>query len=293
MENTNLLWNIITGSVPGTSHIARLINNQDAIKWYQDEKVLIAIVSDGCSASNEKNTPHYNEIGSHIIANICVKTIRSYINHYGIKSLNWDTIWDRITSDVLSQMKQIISTIDDDFGMIARTYFQTTVLGYIITPDTTIVFGCGDGVYGINGDIHIITPPNSENYPPYLIYSLINSSVYDFNDPAIRLHEITRLPTEKVQTIFVGTDGVSELLDAATKQIPGQETLVGSIDQLWINPLYQKNPFWLQTRLALYNTTKIKRDENQNMKTFPGLLSDDTSLILSVRKDDEQEIEQS
>jgi hypothetical protein len=278
-----LNYTTVAGSVPGTSHITRMKNNQDAMKWYVDESMIVAIVSDGCSASNEKNIPHYNEIGSHILTNICIKTIVQYIKIYGNEVVQWQFLWDRITSDILAQVKVITSSMDDDFTAAAKIYFQATLMGYIITPKKTIVFGCGDGMYAINGDITIVTPPADGNYPPYIIYSLIGSSVYNFNDSAIRLQQFEIRDTDTIENICIGTDGVVDLINAAEKSIPGQNTIIGPLENIWTDKTYITNPFWLQNRLSLYNTAKAKRDSDNSMVIHKGLLQDDTTIILTIK----------
>lgn len=272
----------ITGSVPGTSHIARMKNNQDAMRLYTDNEIIIAVVSDGCSASNEKNIAHYNEVGSHILSNLCIKTILTHIRHYGFEVLKWQYFWDRVTSDILAHVKTIATSMDDDFAAIARTYFQATLMGYIITPEKTIVFGCGDGMYAINGEIKIVTPTVEGNYPPYIIYSLIGSSVYSFNDNAIRLQQFDEIDTAQLEHICVGTDGVVDLINAESKNIPGQNATIGRLENIWTEKTYITNPFWLQNRLSLYNTVKIKRD-GDNIVTHKGILPDDTTLIVTIK----------
>ncbi len=272
----------VAGSVPGTSHIARMKNNQDAMRLYTDDEIIIAVVSDGCSASNEKNTPHYNEVGSQILTNLCIKTILTYVKHYGYEALKWQYFWDRVTSDILAQVKTIATSMNDDFAAIARTYFQATLMGYIITPEKTIVFGCGDGMYAINGDIKIITPVAEGNYPPYIIYSLIGSSVYSFNDNAIRLQQFDEIDTSQLEHICIGTDGIVDLMNAESKNIPGQTSQIGPLKNIWTEKTYITNPFWLQNRLSLYNTVKIKRD-GDNIVTHKGLLPDDTTLIVTIK----------
>ncbi len=281
-------WNTIYGSVPGTEHAKTFLNNQDSMRIYEDNGIIIGIVADGCSAKNAKNSHLlHNEVGSNILADICLQTVRSYFLHYEENSLSSDILWDRITSDVLAQVKNLIHIIGQDFAAIAERYFQSTVLGYIITPSDTYVFGCGDGVYGVNDDIHIIPPACSQgNYPPYLIYSLIKSHVYAPNDPAIRLHQIAHYNTDDVQTIFVGTDGLVELIEAENTPIPAQQDAVGPLSNIWTDQLYQQNSFWLQNRLHLYNTPKIKRTEN-GISKVTGLLSDDTTIIVSIKKPQE------
>ena len=48
-------WNTIYGSVPGTEHAKTFLNNQDSMRIYEDNGIIIGIVADGCSAKNAKN----------------------------------------------------------------------------------------------------------------------------------------------------------------------------------------------------------------------------------------------
>jgi Protein phosphatase 2C len=278
-----LPWKIIAGSVPGTSHTALMKNNQDAMRWYQDDHILIAICCDGSSVSNDKNTPYFSEIGSHILSNIALKTIKDIIYAHGYAALTWSDFWDRLSIEILAQIKITCSLMDSDIHLIARTYFQSTLMGYIITPTDTYVFGCGDGVYGINGEITTILPPTQDNYPPYLIYALIGSSVYATDSTHLRIQLHRQIPTETVQHIFIGTDGVTDLINAESVHIPGQQDHVGPLSSIWTLPAYQKNPFWLQNRLTLYNTARSKKDRNGDLQHHKGLLPDDTTLLVTFK----------
>lgn len=283
--NAQKSWTTISGSVLGTSHSKSFSNNQDSIRSYMDDTMVIGIVADGCSAKNDKNAHLlHNEVGSNILADITLRTVRDYFVHYTDDVIPSAMVWDRITSDILAQVKTIIALIGPDFTNIALRYFQSTLVGYIITPSKTVVFGCGDGVYGVNEDIHIIHAAAQENYPPYLIYSLLKTDIYKIHDPAIRLHELAHYNTQDVQTIFVGTDGVVDLIHAADNFIPGQQEKVGNINQYWKQEVYQQNPFWLQNKLHSYNTTKVQRSTEGIMTKIPGLLHDDTSLVASIKK---------
>jgi hypothetical protein len=84
-----------------------------------------------------------------------------------------------------------------------------------------------------------------------------------------------------VESILIGTDGVSDLIKAANCNLPGKSELVGEIGQFWEDDRYFKNPDAIRRQLALINREVTKPDwpEHQLTKEV-GLLPDDTTLVV-------------
>ncbi len=150
----------------------------------------------------------------------------------------------------------------------------------MITPQDTVLFAIGDGVFALNGEV-ITIPPFPNNAPPYLGYGLISDalSYMKLVDCQFRVHR--QLPTPEVQSILIGTDGVEDLMAVADKFLPGKSERVGGIAQYWEDDNYFRNPYHLNRRLALVNHASIKPDwETRQLKKQNGLLSDDTTLVI-------------
>src|SRR5205807_1514147 len=115
-------------------------------------------------------------------------------------------VLERVRLDVLAQLRVLARAMGGRFSQTVADYFLFTALGFVIGPRRTILFGIGDGLVGLNGDVKTIVAP--DNAPPYLGYGLVPSSLADETLPFV-VH--ASLPTADVQSLFVGTDGVGEV----------------------------------------------------------------------------------
>lgn len=284
MKNLHL-FDIAGGSVMGTRHTKLGRNNQDHLLWIRNDKYIIALVSDGCSSGQ------YSEVGSKILSSLFAHTLAGYLRRNTTLSdenlLRHDWLWYNVRQDVLARIRIIAQEMDENLIETIRMYFLSTLLGVVITPHITCVFSCGDGVYFINGEHHVIGP-FAGNKPPYLVYGITGSEVTN-NDPSLlNIQRHGLYSTDDLQHLLIGTDGVSDLIDIATKHYPGQEKIIGDISQFWTNDLYFWNPEWIRNVLTMINTEKRKPIwEEKNIIKHQGLLPDDTTLItIRTRKEE-------
>lgn len=284
MENLDR-FELAGGSVIGTRHTKIGRNNQDHFLWLRERQYIIAIVSDGCSGGQ------YSEVGSKLLSSIFANTLARYLNkHHSILSdenfFQHDWLWHNVRQDVLARIRIIAQDMDENLIDTICKYFLATIVGVVITPNVTCVFSCGDGIYFINGEKHVIGP-FAGNKPPYLCYGITGSEITR-NDPSllgIQRHGIW--PTDSIQNLLIGTDGVVDLMELSEKKFPGQDKLIGQINQFWTDDIYFRNPEWIRNVLTMVNTEKRKPVwEEKNIVKCPGLLSDDTTLI-SLRKSEE------
>lgn len=271
---------VISGSITGTAHTKKGLNNQDSFLIHTQEDLLIALVSDGCSAGNKESALYHSEVGSNLIVHIALKEIRTYYGLHGADAFNrpdaWQTLSQRIVHTLLTTA-QLVSIFPYNW---LDKHCLATLIGCIITPSKTYFIGCGDGMYGYNGSISILKPTNQENYPAYLVFNIIPSDIYPMGDTSILLTCFDTVDTASIETAYIGTDGVHDLQIIAQQQIPGQQTMVGDLSQFWQQESYWKNPYHLQNRLNVINTPKTLRDGESAWKTYPGLLKDDTTLLI-------------
>jgi hypothetical protein len=266
------------GSVPGTNHTKPgqpgWANNQDAFAWNKDEDRLVAVLCDGCSS-----TPHA-EVGAKIGAKLISQVIFDDLSNKSWGSWS-DRIavsftWvDRYIPERLLAYAQELSGIHGDYEQVVLDYFLFTVMGVVMTPDQTVVFSLGDGVYAVNGEVTQIEAYEG-NAPPYLGYACMHS----FKFPGKLKFEIrASMETKDVNSILIGSDGVVDLQDAAELPIPGREEKVGPLSQFWTDDKFVQNPDAIRRRLAMMN---VERVEDGSIKR--GLLPDDTTLIVIKRE---------
>ena len=121
--------------------------------------------------------------------------------------------------------------------------------------------------------------PFPNNAPPYLAYSLCGYPEWGH----LQMHY--QLPTQEVESILIGTDGVSDLIESQGSYLPGKPEKVGAITQFWQEDRYFKNLDMIRRRLSLINREVTKPDwQSQRLVKEVGLLPDDTTLIAIRRK---------
>lgn len=242
------MWQIAGASIPGSDHTMPgkpgWKNNQDALLFYEEEDVIFGIVSDGCGSGK------FSEVGAQIGVRILGKLINDSLSRS--KKIDFDCIRMKL----LGQISVLASSMGNSFSEIINDYFLFSLVGFVITPDVTTVFYCGDGMYVINGSVTKLGP-FPKNAPPYVTYSLTGNQ-----NPTI---ETVTFETKDVNSLAVGTDG--------TDFVP---ELLGELSGWLKTDVLFKNPDVLRRRLALINLEKIE----EGMLTS-GPLKDDTTLIIA------------
>jgi hypothetical protein len=84
---------------------------------------------------------------------------------------------------------------------IIQEFFLFTFLMVVITEARTTVFGCGDGLFAVNGNTTIIE--SSDNAPDYIGYRFVDRLV----EPVIHFDG----PTIEVQSLIIATDGAKQI----------------------------------------------------------------------------------
>ncbi|MBI3420951.1 MAG: protein phosphatase 2C domain-containing protein [Candidatus Sungbacteria bacterium] len=283
------LFEVAAGSVVGRDHAGRgnLLtgrNNQDAY-FFGGKDVLVGLVCDGCSQG-----PHSEvgaNIGAYLIGCILESSIATSLLQVQISRSKKDAVdeyFKWVHSRAMAQIdvvaKNMFSTQGQKtFSEVVGDYFLFTTVGFLVTPEVTVIFSVGDGVYCVNGEISRIGPyPN--NQPPYLAYGLLSTRM----DPQLlqfACHAV--MPTSEVQSILVGTDGVDDLIAAEQKCIPGKSEFVGPLSQFWLEDRFFR-PDQIRRRLALLNSEVTCVDSQGTLIRQPGLLRDDTTLVVVRRK---------
>lgn len=269
------MFEIAAGSITGNDHRWSGRNNQDAFCYWADEENIIAVVCDGCSEGK------HSEVGAQIGAKLIVQSIRKNLDPGCSRNLI-ETI-EVSRKETIDQLKRLVSVMgENNLPQLITDYFLFTVIGVVITPAMTMIFSLGDGFYAINGMTFRLGPfPNNE--PPYLAYGgLVNSSL----GPDLLRFQIKELaPTEFVNTILIGTDGVLNLIESAGLKIPGKEEVVGDISQFWLNDRYFANWDMVRRKLFLVNREAVQPIwAEQRFIREKGLLPDDTTLLVLRRK---------
>lgn len=278
------LFEIANGTITGKLHTRRGQNNQDAFYAISDSEAIVALVCDGCGA--EKNSEVGAKLGAHLLAE-SIRRHTEIFSHRQISLVKANApypFWERVLEDVLAQIRVLANAMGQSLSSVIYDYFLFTMVGALVTKAGTVVFSLGDGVAYANGEFRQFGP-FPDNEPPYLGYGITGSSLTEKDPELLKVKIHWLIPTEQVNSILIGTDGVIDLIKAARQNLPGKEELVGSIDQFWQEDRYFTNSDMVRRRLSLVNRDYVKPLwKERKLYRESGLLPDDTTLIVVRRK---------
>ncbi|QQR44330.1 protein phosphatase 2C domain-containing protein [Myxococcus xanthus] len=260
-----LPFDVAAASVLGREHARAGRNNQDALCIRASEHGLVAVVTDGCGSQP------CSELGAQLGARRLARA--ALVRLAEGERVDEPTFLPGLREDVLC----LLSELRADLGREVMGDFLFTVVGAVVTPSLTLVFSAGDGVWALNGEVHPLGPFPG-NAPPYLAYALMHGEDVALTPRAL-------VPTEDVHALLLGTDGVADLERLATTRMPAGDELVGPLSRLWTEDRYFANPDALRRRLALLNREAVRADfASQQLSRTPGLLPDDTTLVVLRRR---------
>ena len=281
-------FEIAGGSIVGRDHVgpANLLlgkNNQDAYASRIGNDFVCGVVCDGCSGG----TTH-NEVGAKIAARLVIENLTwmfgAALQVRGYPQPTDPRFWGILKDTVTEKIKTIAQNMGQSMTEVATNYFLFTILGVFMDTYDTVIFGIGDGVFAVNGELTRIGPfPGNE--PPYLAYGgLVGSSLEESAPELLQIKIHRTLPTNMVQSVLIGTDGVCDLIAAAEKNMPGKQKKVGGIHQFWQEDFYFKNSDAIRRKLSLTNNSvSTVNEETGTLSIDHGLLPDDTTLVVVRR----------
>jgi hypothetical protein len=274
-------FEICAGSIVGQDHLGgpnvlRGKNNQDASHYVTNNKLgwTVGVVCDGCGGGE------HSEVGAQIGARLTVNTILSIASLTETESLPlWsdEGFWRQVQAKMVATIRKQAY----DSGSLRLKEFLDwwlfTIVGFILTPDQACVFSFGDGLFCINGNWTTIGPFEN-NQPPYLGYAVISD-----HPPLQNFQRYNCVNIDAIDLLIVGTDGVTDLRNAADKTIPCSGKIIGPLEDWFMEDQFFTNPDVLRRRLSLINRTVLRRQDDGSHLEI-GRLPDDTTLIAVRRK---------
>ncbi|MBN1209138.1 MAG: protein phosphatase 2C domain-containing protein [Myxococcaceae bacterium] len=259
-------FDIAAASVIGREHVRAGRNNQDALSVRAEGGVLAAVVADGCGSGA------HSEVGAQLGARCVAEAALDVLK--GGTPVEDAGFLEAVRARVL----KFLTTLTAQLGSsLVGEHLLFTIVGAVITPERTLVFSAGDGLWVLNGAVHPLGPfPN--NAPPYLAYGLLSPG-------AVPLERQALVATEEVMALMLGTDGAADLAKLSEARVPERDEPVGPLSQYWTDARYFQNPDALRRRLALLGRESVRADFTAHrLVRTPGLLADDTTLIVLRRR---------
>jgi len=253
------------GSWIGRDHRRVGRNSQDAWSITYDGELVIGVVADGCGSGV------HSEVGSQIGVQLIAEGIRA--SYFAGSQRTVD--WQHVQQYALSRMDILAQAMGNSYREVVKEYFLFTILGFVIDQDRVQIFAFGDGVVIVN-DERIDGGKYPGDAPPYLGYRLIQNSV-DVDPADLDIRILYDMGIESLESFLLATDGVDDFIAREEALLPGMNVLVGPLRQFYRQDRYFANPELISRHLKL-----ASRDWPEKMPQ-PGLLSDDTTLIVGRR----------
>ncbi|OQW91785.1 MAG: hypothetical protein BWK78_03565 [Thiotrichaceae bacterium IS1] len=270
-SNTSRLPFTIGGATQqGPDHIPDNLNNQDALGILVEENFMMGVISDGCtdSASIPKRRTN-NEVGAKLINYLVVQTTKKLLKNY--PDLDGHRFVEELSREVTKALMAFVHLFSEEEEstkeLFIADFLMTTLLGMVVCQDRYIVFGRGDGVVGINGEINLL-----EKYAgSYLGEDLVKSpelSLAGGQHSSIKL--LAEGLTTDLNSLFLATDGFYGIL----------KDYQGLMDN-FIKKYIQKKPGLDTDILREFRLKVIWSDHvKQNISTHTWFKDDATFVLL-------------
>jgi hypothetical protein len=243
------------GSVLGRDHALLGRNNQDAFALWSKEEACIAVVTDGCGSGR------FSEIGAGVGARMMVEALRLALPRFGDEAPG--PILESVRREVLGHLARLADAWGGSREETVAHCLLFTILGAVVHPQASLVFGLGDGAFVVDGVATVVEC--EDNAPPYLSYGLLGDG------PPFALH--VERPTRDLNSLVVATDGLSELIRR------------GSIGSFLEEDGVLRHPEGLTRRLRVLGRGRQSIDwaSRQVVRTC-GLFRDDATLAIVRRE---------
>ncbi len=265
---------VLSASVPGTRHTLpgqpAWKNNQDAYCVLRPtDDSCVAIICDGCGSGNR------SEVGAALGARKCAELLAEELRDG--RETREEIRWAKVKLDLIGYITAIAAGLGGDLTATIEEYFLFTIVSLVVTSKEVCVARIGDGVFAVydslRNDWYEFGPfPN--NAPPYLMYNVTGSPIFEDN-PSLKDFQIISRPRKGVEVAVIGCDGVSDLWKCGDALIclPGTDEPIKPVWEVF-NRDFFKAPDNLRRYLA-----KINRETSKGGRVVSGHLPDDTTMV--------------
>lgn len=233
---------VAAASVLGREHARLGRNNQDGYAVRAHGELLVAVVTDGCSAGR------YSEVGARLGA--------AYLAEEGLRRLRRDGEADErfrsgLTSGLVRFLGGLARSLCGVAGQEAKVVHDYLLFGFlclVVGPTQAQIFGLGDGAYALDGVVTAIDP-GPENAPSYAAYALLDAG--QLRGTARRAPQLhAAWARDERRSCAIATDGAAELAAHAAEPLR-DGTSQGDLGALSEDLRWARNPTLLQKRLSV------------------------------------------
>lgn len=216
---------------------------QDASGLLVSQRCVIGVVCDGCSSghrdSERPGVASSNEVGARLLATMIPPMMVQLLSRRPTLD---QLLLDRLASTLRTRLKKIVAASSDGHRPARERfifdYLMTTILVTVFTDREYVVFGKGDGIFGVNANITELEDETGHYFASALFSPSTNGRIPARRDRGnFRIH--ARGSVSGVKNIIIGTDGMLDihradgsLLSRFMDSSPSIEQVVDGIDAL-------------------------------------------------------------
>ena len=182
----------------------------------------MGVVCDGCSRS--QSGVSNNEVGARLISVALSGLVGTVVAKSGVKSIG--SRISGIERQLCTRILKIASatTVNDRPDDLMHGLFMTTILGFAVDDSHFCIFGCGDGIFMVNGKWTVL-----EEEGAYLAGRLMSEGNWkdrlSKGDGALRIYRDG--VTGDLQQLLVGSDGWQDIQQRFGAEIDNLMVAVG------------------------------------------------------------------
>src|SRR3989338_2658044 len=198
-------FSVRTGTVMGSAHRRKGINNQDcyvvrAVE-ISGQRYHFGAVLDGCTGRKGSKT----EVGSILLANFIASEIPLILAAKTPPAHVPAILYQRCVGYLGSIARSTVAGSPEVLWKFIEDCLFTTVLGFLSTREALITFSAGDGANIVNDEIRVIDEGQS---PFYLAYHLIDRSMLPHDIVLPDTFQVETFAAGDVRRFAVSTDGI-------------------------------------------------------------------------------------
>lgn len=232
-------FHVRTGIVTGRNHLLDGRNCQDTLCQLRFEldgqQYLVGVIADGCGEGK------HAEVGAQLATQFVPYAIRHL--------MQLGTTLEELPALLFEEVLHFLTSLIDGyyFADIAERvqfvheHLLFTLIGFVITPQQTLVLAAGDGLVIINDEIYL---REQQNMPTYIGYHLIDQRYLQPNaTPLPAAFDLYSAPSSQLKRLAIGSDA----------WLVEQELL----EQIW----GMKTPARLQLQMNKWSDTRHFKDD--------------------------------
>jgi hypothetical protein len=188
-------FRVQAGIVTGRHHLLDGRNCQDALSYLRFEiagqPYITGALADGCGSGL------HSEAGAHLAVQYATCALRDLVQQSPALDILSSHLFERLFHFLRYTVDSYCFADESERTRFVHDHLLFTLLGFLITPEETLIFVTGDGIVIINDDI-----PLEERHaaPPYIGYMLLQQHP---EHPAIQHYQFA---TKELKRLAIGSD---------------------------------------------------------------------------------------